>query len=416
MVENPAGSKHDAHGLPDGAAMISVDQAQALCLDLIAPLAVEPVPLAEALGRTLAEPAWAKRDQPPFSASAMDGYAIAASDAVQGKTLSVVGESAAGHGWDGSLAAGQAVRIFTGAPVPAGADRVIIQEDVAVHGSHITLSEAIVDTTHIRPQGADFEIGFALDAPRVLTATDLALLAAMNVAEVTVTRRPKVALISTGDELVMPGGTPGPDQIIASNVFALQAMLRSAGADPNVQPIAPDTPEALDQVLKQASDWGADITVTIGGASVGDHDLVAPALDRFGVTRSFQKIAMRPGKPLMAGSKGATAFLGLPGNPVSAVVCGHLFLLPMVRRALAHSDVLPRALTATLTQPLPPGGPRAHYMRATYAEGATGREVSAFDRQDSSLLAVLADANCLLLRPIKDAARHAGDTVTIYPI
>jgi len=238
----------------------------------------------------------------------------------------------------------------------------------------------------------------------------------MNHAELQVTTRPKVALISTGDELVMPGGAPSTDQIIASNVFALQAMTEQTGAIPHVFPIAADTPEALDEVLLGAQDWGADIVVTIGGASVGDHDLVTPALDRFGVTRSFHKIAMRPGKPLMAGSKGRTAFLGLPGNPVSAVVCGHLFLRPMIRRALGQTNVLPRGVTARLTAPLPAGGPRAHYMRAQFTEGDTARQVTAYDRQDSSMLTVLADANCLLLRPIGDRPKAAGDAVTIFPI
>lgn len=396
--------------------MISVKEAQALCLDLVRVGGSETVALAHALGRTLARGVQAKRDQPPFSASAMDGYAVRNGDAVQGDTLTLVGEAAAGHGWDGVLAAGQTVRIFTGAPLPAGADRVIIQENITADGARITLSEPVQDSTNVRPQGADFKSGFTLEAARVLTAPDLALIAAMNHANVHAIRRPKVALISTGDELVMPGGDPHPDQIIASNVFALQAMLQHSAAIPNVMPIAADTPEALDRVLQEATDWGADIVVTIGGASVGDHDLVAPALDRFGVTRSFHKIAMRPGKPLMAGRKGDVAFLGLPGNPVSAVVCGHLFLLPMVRVALGQSDVLPFALTARLSAPLPAGGPRAHYMRARFDEGPDGRRVTGFYRQDSALLSVLANANCLLLRPIDDAPRLAGDAVTIYPI
>ncbi len=396
--------------------MITVEQAQALCLDLVQTAPLETIPLAEALSRTLAEPLKANRDQPPFSASAMDGYAVRGVDAVQGTTLTLVGESAAGHGWDGTVNAGQTVRIFTGAPLPAGADRVIIQENVTAVGDKITLSEPVGVNINIRPQGADFKTNFQVYAPRRLTSSDLALLAAMNCPDVPVRVRPKVALISTGDELIMPGGTPTPDQIIASNVFALQAMLRETGAEPNVLPIAADTPEALDSVLQAATDWGADIIVTIGGASVGDHDLVAPALDRFGVTRSFHKIAMRPGKPLMAGAKGATAFLGLPGNPVSAVVCGHLFLLPMVRRALGQADVLPRALTARLQTSMRDGGPRAHYMRARFEEGQDGRTVAAFEKQDSSLLTVLAGANCLLLRPINDGPKAAGDKVLIYPI
>ncbi len=396
--------------------MITVDQAQALCLDLVTPMGVETVELSQAATRVLAQDVRARRDQPPFSASAMDGYAIAEADAVQGRQLDLIGEAAAGHGWDGTLQPGQTVRIFTGAPVPEGAQRVVIQENTTADGPRITLSEPISDNLNIRPQGADFTTDFTLQAPRRLTAPDVALLAAMNTPEVAVSRAPKVALISTGDELLMPGGDPSPDQIIASNVFALHAMLTGAGAIPNILPIAPDTPEALDEVLSQAEDWGADIVVTIGGASVGDHDLVAPALDRFGVTRSFHKIAMRPGKPLMAGAKGDVAFLGLPGNPVSAVVCGHLFLLPMVRRALGLTDVLPRAVTARLKAALSKGGPRAHYMRARFEEGADSRTVKAFDKQDSSMLTVLSDANCLLLRPIDDAPKAAGDAVTILPL
>jgi molybdopterin molybdotransferase len=394
--------------------MISVEQAQAMCLDLVKPLASEDVPLDQALGRTLAAPLKAKRDQPPFSASAMDGYAVV--DVKQGDVLTVVGESAAGHGWDGTVQADQAVRIFTGAPVPKGATRVIIQENVTRRGNQITLIEPLTQNINIRPQGTDFKLNFEFEGQRVLTPASLALIAAMNHPQVNVTRRPKVALISTGDELLMPGGDPNPDQIIASNVFALQAMVDQAGGTANVLPIAPDTPEALDHTLQDASDWGADIIVTIGGASVGDHDLVAPALDRFGVTRSFHKIAMRPGKPLMAGAKGDVAFVGLPGNPVSAVVCGHLFLLPMIRRALGQSDVLPPALNARLDAALPAGGPRAHYMRARFDEGPNGRIVTTFDKQDSSMLTVLADANCLLLRPIDDGPKTAGDSVTIYPI
>lgn len=395
--------------------MITVEHAQAMCLELVRTLPAEDVTLADALGRTLAAPLQAKRDQPPFSASAMDGYAVCG-NAAQGDILDVVGEAAAGHGWDGNVTTGQAVRIFTGAPVPDGATRVVIQENVTRRDDQITLSEPLMPNLNIRPQGADFTSDFEISPPRAITAPDLALIAAMNLADVTVIRRPKVALISTGDELVMPGGDPSADQIIASNVFALQAMVQQAGGDPKVLPIAPDTPDALDRLLNEAADWGADIIVTIGGASVGDHDLVAPALDRFGVTRSFHKIAMRPGKPLMAGAKGNLAFLGLPGNPVSAVVCGHLFLLPMVQRALGQTDVLPPALSAQLNAPLPKGGPRAHYMRAAFEERDDGRVVTAFDKQDSSMLTVLANANCLLLRPIEDGPKDAGERVTIYPI
>lgn len=394
--------------------MISVQEAQTLCLDLVRPTPPEDIPLGQALGRTLVRPVTALRDQPPFSASAMDGYAVG--ECAQGDVLDVVGESAAGHGWDGTVGPNEAVRIFTGAPVPKGATRVVIQENVARSDNQITLVEPLTHNINIRPQGADFERGLSVDAPVALTPAHMALIAAMNHPKVSVARAPKVALLSNGDELVMPGGDPSPNQIIASNVFALQAMVEQAGGVAHVLPIAPDLPEALDQTLTDAAAWGADVIVTIGGASVGDHDLVAPALDRFGVTRSFHKIAMRPGKPLMAGSKGDIAFLGLPGNPVSAIVCGHLFLVPMIRRALGQGDVFPPALSATLTAPLPAGGPRAHYMRARYAEADQGRIVTAHDKQDSSMLTVLAGANCLLLRPIDDGPKQIGDSVTIYPI
>jgi molybdopterin molybdotransferase len=396
--------------------VITVEQAQALCLALVQTAETETIALADADGRTLADPLMAKRDQPPFPASAMDGYAIHSSDAKNGATLTVIAESAAGHGWSGTLKAGQAVRIFTGAPVPSGADQVVIQENVTREKYTITLGADAMFNINIRQQGADFKKEFILKSPRKLRPSDLALIAAMNHATVRVIRRPKVALISTGDELLMPGGDPAPDQIIASNVFALKAMLSNTGAVANVLPIAPDTPEGLDDILQQAEDWGADIIVTIGGASVGDHDLVAPALNRFGVNRSFHKIAMRPGKPLMAGAKGVTAFLGLPGNPVSAVVCSHLFLLPMVRSALGLSDVLPRGITARLEAPIPAGGPRAHYMRAHFTENESSRTVTPFAKQDSSMLTVLAEANCLLLSPIDDTPKVAGDLAIIYPI
>lgn len=387
--------------------MISVKEAQDLCLSLIAPLETETVPLSAAFGRVLADPVVARRDQPPFSASAMDGYAVKAVEVERDAQFKVIGESAAGHGYAGRIGAGQAVRIFTGAPVPDGADSVLIQEDVDRTGDLIVVIAEQISMGNIRPQGADFKSGDQLDAPRVLSASDLALIAAMNAPEVTVRRQPRVALLTTGDELVMPGGDPGPDQIIASNVFALEAMLRDVGAVPRIFPIAADTPEALDTLFQSAADWPADIVVTIGGASVGDHDLVAPAMDRFGVTRAFHRIAMRPGKPLMAGAMGDMAWLGLPGNPVSAIVCGHLFLLPMVRALAGAPDVLPQVRTATLTHDLGANGPREHYMRAR----VSGDDITVFDKQDSALLTVLSHANALAIRPVADPAQPAGGSV-----
>lgn len=389
--------------------MITVAEAQSLCLAPLGTLGTETVPIADAAGRTLITTANATRPQPPFAASAMDGYAVDADAVAAGATLNVIGEAAAGHAWDGTVKSGEALRIFTGAPLPAGATRVVIQEDVTRNGNVITLKDNLDDNAYVRPIGADFPADFALAAPRRLTASDLALLAAMNVAKVTVARKPHVALIATGDELVMPGGDPLPDQIIASNVFGLKALIEANGGTADILPITADTKDALHATFTRAIT--ADLIVTIGGASVGDHDLVGEVAQAFGLDRAFYKIAMRPGKPLMSGTMHGKPFLGLPGNPVSAMVCGHLFLLPMLRRLAGLTDVLPQVITATLSQDLRPNGPREHYMRAQITETPQGRSISAFSRQDSALLTVLSDANALLIRPVKDPAIKAGTTV-----
>jgi molybdopterin molybdotransferase len=395
--------------------MITVSEAQTLCLALVRPLAAEQVPLTQAAGRVLAADVVAGRAQPPFAASAMDGYALRSQDCQPGAVLRVMGEAAAGHAWHGELGAGEALRIFTGAPVPLGADHVVIQEDVHRAGNQITLGDKLDASTNIRPQGADFSADYTLTAPRRLNASELALLAAMNAGHVLVRRKPVVAIIATGDELVMPGEDPRDDQIIASNLFALKAMIEHTGGHVRLLPIARDTEASLMTVYEMA--MGADLIVTIGGASVGDHDLVAKVAARFGLKQSFYKIAMRPGKPLMAGAfSDGTPYLGLPGNPVSAIVCGHLFLLPMLRAMLGLSEVLPRLLPATLTAGLDANGPRAHYMRARLTDGPSGRDVTAFDRQDSSLLTVLSMANALLIRPPHDGPRETGDIVEVLPL
>jgi molybdopterin molybdotransferase len=396
--------------------MISVAEASVLCLAQVRVGSVGVVELAQANGRVLREPAFAERDQPPFHASAMDGYACRAVDAVVGATLEIIGEAAAGHAWDGAISAGQALRIFTGAPLPQGADRIVIQEDVTRDAGQITLNDDLSSEAFVRPAGADFPQGFELSAPRRLTPSDLALLAAMNVDRVTVAKAPKVALIATGDELVMPGATPRPDQIIASNIFALEAMITNTGGKALTVPIAPDTEKGLENAFQAAEEWGADIVVSIGGASVGDHDLLADFAQKWGAKLAFHKIAMRPGKPLIAGSNGNAAYLGLPGNPVSAIVCGHLFLLPMIRRMLGLTDVAPLLVQAKLIKPIGPNGPRAHYMRADLALDGATQVVTAFDRQDSALLQVLTNANALLLRPPHDPARDVGDILDVLPL
>jgi len=390
--------------------MLTVELALQNCLALVTPLPLEQVPLTRAHGRMMLAPAIARRNQPPFDASAMDGYAVQG-DPAPGARFTVIGEAGAGHGYAGHIAQGQALRIFTGAPVPQGATRVVIQEDVIRDGDTITLKTGADTATHIRPQGGDFHIGDALP-PRRLTAHDLSLLAAMNLAEVTVARQPVVAIVMTGDELVMPGEDPGPDQIIASNGFALAAMVQAEGGIARLLPIARDTRPALRAVLDMALD--ADLILTIGGASVGDHDLVGEVTSDMGMQRAFWKIAMRPGKPLMAGSLHGKPVLGLPGNPVSAIVCGHLFLLPLIRALQSRPDVAPLPRSARLGAKVEANGPRAHYMRARLAPDQG--TITPFAAQDSSLLRILSDADALLIRPIGDPAREIGEMVTYLPL
>lgn len=392
--------------------MISVAEALERVLALATPMPEETVPLATAAGRWLARPVTARRDQPPFDASAMDGYALGGAVAA-GDSFAVVGEAGAGHGFAGALAPGQALRIFTGAPVPAGADRVVIQEDVTRQGDRITVN-AVSDNRNIRPRGNDFSTGWAF-APRRLGPHDLALLAAMNLPDLPVRRRPVVAIIATGDELVMPGEIPGPDQIIASNSFAIKALVEAEGAEARLLPLARDTESSLRAVFDLAA--GADLVVTIGGASVGDHDVVARLAEGLGLDRAFYKIAMRPGKPLMAGRLRGAAMLGLPGNPVSAIVCAHLFLRPLLRAMLGDPAPAPQTRPARLACATGPAGPRTHYMRAQLAPDATGLpQITPFADQDSALLGVLCAADALLIRPAGDGPQPAGALVDYLPL
>jgi molybdopterin molybdotransferase len=378
--------------------------------DLVAPLDIEFVPLRAANSRVLAETQFATRTQPPFAASSMDGYAVKSAEVEDDTMFKVIGESAAGHGWNGKVGAGQAVRIFTGAPVPQGADFVVIQEDVTRRGDLITLSRDIIPKTNIRPAGVDFMQGDPLSAPRILQPADIALLASMNIAQVPVFRRPKIALISTGDELVMPGQTPEPDQIIASNTFGLAAMLENIGAQARILPIARDNVSSLRAAFGLAK--GADLVITIGGASVGDHDLVAPVAAELGMEQSFYKVAMRPGKPLMAGRLGDMAMVGLPGNPVSAMVCGTVFVAPMIRAMLGLGKSAAPQRSIPLTAPIGANGPREHYMRG-FADATGARSA---DQQDSSLLSVLSQSNILIVRPPNDPARDIGEIVNVMDI
>ncbi|SDY94826.1 molybdopterin molybdotransferase [Jannaschia faecimaris] len=385
--------------------MISVERALESLLSLVGRLPSETVSLRAAAGRALAGPLKAVHDQPPFAASAMDGYAIAR-DVQPGDTDRVIGESAAGHPFDGTITADSgAVRIFTGAPVPAGATRVILQENISRVEDRITYTEASGTATHVRPAGGDFTAGEPHDPKRPLGSRDIALIAAMGHGAVPVVRKPLVAILMTGDELRAPGERLHPGQITASNGYGLAAMFDAAGAETRVLPIAQDTAESLGQAFRLAE--GADLLITIGGASVGDHDLIAPTAGKAGLDLAFHKVAMRPGKPLLAGKINGLVLVGLPGNPVSAIACGTIFILPMLRKMLGLPIGTPteqHRLAAAVSE----NGPRQHYMRAQLT--ASGMIVA--DRQDSSLLSVLAKATHLVIRPPHDPARNMGDVVT----
>ncbi|OSP56263.1 gephyrin-like molybdotransferase Glp [Pseudoruegeria sp. SK021] len=387
--------------------MIPVSEALDRIFALLQPLAAEPVALRNACGRVLAEDAVATRDQPPFAASAMDGYAVASDRIAPGARFTVIGEAAAGQRYPGQLFSGQAVRIFTGAPVPAGADRIVIQEDVTVDGNDIILSENLDAGTHIRPAGGDFRAGARLPAGTRLSPADVALLAAMNIPSVRVHRRPIVGLLTTGDELVMPGTSPSEDQILSSNGYGLAALLEREGALVRLLPIARDRIGALQTVLALTA--GCDLVVTTGGASVGDHDLIGNMAADLGLSRSFYTVAMRPGKPMMAGILAGIPLIGLPGNPVSSMVCGTIFILPSLRVLMGlPAQPAPRS-TARLAVALTANGPREHYMRAWLEAG----EVTVFDRQDSSLQSVLSRSNALVVRPPNAPMMDAGATVDV---
>ncbi len=389
--------------------MISVSEALNHIFDLANKLESETVPLAQAAGRVLAKDVSARLTQPPFSSSAMDGYAVVNAEAQAGMTLKVIGESAAGDRFEGRVNSGEAVRIFTGAPVPEGADCILIQEDVIRDGDTITVRENRDTNPYIRPAGGDFIEGDIISAPRKLTASDIALLASMNIPEIPVTRKPVVALIANGNELVMPGENPGPDQIVCSNNFGLKALLEEHGAEVRMLPIARDTVDSLNQAMDLSE--GVDLVVTIGGASVGDHDLVHKvAVDR-GMDLDFYKVAMQPGKPLMAGSMNGIPMVGLPGNPVSSMVCGHIFLRPMLNVMLGFAPAPLSREVAVLAQDVRQNGGREHYMRAKVELSATGMQITPFERQDSSLLTILGQSNALLVRPPNGGPLSKGASV-----
>lgn len=383
-------------------------------------LPAEMVPLAEARGRTLAQDVAALRTQPPFPASAMDGYAVRAADiaSVPAK-LKVIGESAAGRRFKGVLAQGEAVRIFTGAPVPDGADTILIQENTRAEDGFVIALESEFQGRYVRRAGLDFSAGdILLHKGRRLGPSELALAAAMNHPALPVTRKPRVALLATGDELVRPGEEAGPDQIVASNTFAVRAYAENAGADVIDLGIAGDRFEDIERAIRRARDMGADVLVTLGGASVGDHDLVQTALSREGMELGFWRIAMRPGKPLMHGRIGDMRILGLPGNPVSAIVCGYLFLVPLVRALSGDPQAgEDRSELAVLASDLPENDSRQDYMRARIIGIQDGHPlVEAFGKQDSSMLRILSDAQCLIVREPNAPAVKAGEMCRVMRV
>jgi molybdopterin molybdotransferase len=383
-----------------------------------APLPAETVPLHDALGRVLSEDIAALRTQPPAAVSAMDGYAVRADDVANAPaTLRLIGEVAAGHPYDGEVKAGEAARIFTGGVVPKGADTVVIQELTSRDGDAVTIRKPTAKARNVRAEGIDFRQGqVLLHQGTKLSDRDLMLAAAMNHAGLRVHRRPKVAVVGTGDELVMPGSTPGPGEIVYSNGFAITALARNDGADARDFGIAHDRLDAIVAAVRNARDWGADILVTTGGASVGEHDLVQRALATEGLDLSFWRVALRPGRPMMHGKLGSMQVLGLPGNPVSSYVCAFLFLAPLIRRLTGRSDVERVPEPAVLGRDLPANDERADYLRARLEYGPNSLVATPVAAQDSSLMAPLAHAGCLVIREPHAPAAAAGSPCVILKL
>jgi molybdopterin molybdotransferase len=389
--------------------MISVDEARSRILASLQPTATETVSIAQAWGRVLAAPVQARVTQPPADVSAMDGYALRAADP---GPWTVIGNAPAGHPFSGEVGPGQAVRLFTGSLIPTGADAVVLQEDADRDGDRLSLREPPVSRRHIRPGGGDFRYGDTLVAAGSrIGARAVGLIAAANHPWVAVHRRPRVAILATGDEIALPGDPVAPGGIVSSNAHALAALIRSAGADPILLTIARDTADAIASVADQIG--GVDLLVTTGGASVGEHDLIQSGLGARGFALDFWQIAMRPGKPLLFGRLGATPVLGLPGNPVSAFVCGVLFLLPALAVLSGLPAQSPPVAAARLATPVRANDHRADHLRAKLSCDSEGLLATPFDRQDSSLLRLLTEADGLVLRSPHAPEAPAGAAVDV---
>lgn len=398
--------------------MISVAEALERILAGVSTLPSETVSLGHAVGRVLAADVSARVTQPPVDISAMDGYAVRAADIARVPVkLRAIGEAPAGGAFEGRIGPGEAVRIFTGGPVPEGADTIIIQEDVETDGEQINVREGVAPGTHVRPAGLDFRAGdVGVAAGRSLTPRDIGLAAAMNVPWLDVRRKPRIALLATGNEIVRPGESIGRNQIVSSNALALAALIASNGGESFDLGIALDTPQSLQSMVQGAR--GGDMLVTMGGASVGDHDLVHSVLGGEGLEIDFWKIAMRPGKPLMFGNINGTPMLGLPGNPVSSLVCGLIFLVPAIRAMLGLANPQQHArLRAVLGCALEANDRREDYLRARLTRNGEDNLVATpFAKQDSSMLSLLAQSECLVVRPPCAPSAGAGETVEIIPL
>jgi molybdopterin molybdotransferase len=393
--------------------MISVEEARGRILAAFRPTPAEIVALAEAWNRVTAAPVLARLTQPPADVSAMDGYALRAADGTLGTTLRVIGSAPAGHPFDGGVGPGEAVRIFTGSVVPPGADAILLQEDATRDGDSVRANEAVTAKRHIRRAGQDFAAGdVVVAAGRRMTARDVGLAAAANHPWISVHRRPRVAILATGDEIALPGEPIPPGGIVSSNSHALAALVRAAGGDPVVLPVARDEVAVIAATADAVG--GMDLLVTTGGASVGDHDLVIEGLRQRGMTLDFWQIAMRPGKPLLFGQLGAVPVLGLPGNPVSALVCGVLFLVPAISRLLGLPGEPPATEPAILGARLAANDHRADHLRATLTRGPQNQAIATpFPVQDSAMLQRLARADALILRAPHAQALPEGAEVRV---
>ncbi len=388
--------------------MIAVQDAINRLIELAPATETEEVFIGDASGRVLAEAVMAQRNQPPFNTSAMDGFAIKENDAQSGNSLTVTRTIPAGASVpDFVTRNGEAVRIYTGAPVPSGTDRILIQEDVHDHGTRIVIKDEFERHSFVRSLGSDFKKGFKVSPPQVLTPKLISLLAAMNAATVKVYRKPLVTIVPTGDELVMPGHIPASHQIVASNIFGLKSLLEANGCRVSLLPIAKDNAQSVTSILKLAAE--SDLVVTVGGASVGDFDLVQDGASQLGYAFSFYKIAMRPGKPLFAGRNSTNLLVGLPGNPVSALVCGYVFLIPVIQTMQGLDPTGLQRFWARLKTPLASNGPREHYARAVVDHSTGEAVIAVHERQDSSLLKVLHESNALLIRKPGERAKEPGE-------